>query len=98
MSGEEKDLKQETAAATKAAKAAVAEPKAFTIIPSAKFVTVGGNKIRVPNTVTVAKESDLTPELVVKGPTKRQIGGKPLSCYVTVDGQKPMFDAKGNLV
>lgn len=52
----------------------------------------------VPLTLDVASEKDLTPAAILAGPMKKEIGGRMLSCYVTVDAQDLRFDEGGNLV
>lgn len=52
----------------------------------------------VPVTVDIAREKDMTPAVILKGPVEKQIGGRTLSCYVTVDGKRLRFDESGNLV
>lgn len=72
--------------------------RTLTVVPSTRVIMVGGKGIRVPNAVEVSTEKDLTPELILSGPKKKQIGGQTLSCYLTVDGQRARFDSKGSLV
>ena len=64
--------------------------KTVDIIPSSQTVGEGEKRRVVPKVVKVSKESQMTDELIFKGPEKK--GG--VNSYVTVDGKKLRFDAK----
>jgi len=64
------------------------------IIPSSQTVGEGEKRRIVPKVVKVSKESEMTPDLIFKGPER----GDGFNAYVTVSGKKICFDAKTGLL
>ena len=64
------------------------------IVPSLQVVGEGENRKNVPKVVRVSKESDLTDELIFKGPENE----RGIVRYVTVDKQNLRFDRKTGIL
>lgn len=69
--------------------------KSVDIIPSSQVVGEGEHRKIVPKVVKVFRQSDMTDELIFKGPETDKSGNK---CYTSVDGKHLRFDGKTGLL